>query len=228
MRYVLRRLRHLLIVLFAVTFLTFILVNVLPGDIAYDIAGQDASEEDVQAIREDLGLNRPVVLRYFAWLGGVLTGDWGASYRTGEPVWDAIITRFPVSFELMVIAQVFAVLLAIPLGILSALRPNSTSDRIIAVSGFFCFSVPAFMMAIILIYIFGLWWGILPVTGYEPLSAGLWENLRTFILPAFSFALAEWTALMRVLRADMIGVLQEDYISMARAKCDAWASLWSV
>ncbi|MCH9673513.1 MAG: ABC transporter permease [Gammaproteobacteria bacterium] len=218
MRYALRRLRHLLIVLFAVTFLTFILVNVLPGDIAYDIAGQDASEEYVQAIREDLGLNRPVVVRYLSWLAGVLQGDWGASYRTGEPVWEAIITRFPVSFELMVIAQVFAVLLAIPLGILSAVRSNSTSDRVIAVAGFFCFSVPPFMMAIILIYIFGLWLGLLPVTGYEPLSSGLWNNLRSFILPALSFALAEWTALMRVLRADMIGVLQEDYISMARSK----------
>ena len=83
MRYLLGRLRHLTVVLFLVTFLTFLLVNVLPGDIAYDIAGLDASEEEVQQIREDLGLNRPFLIRYFEWLGGVLTGDWGQSFRTG-------------------------------------------------------------------------------------------------------------------------------------------------
>ena len=218
MRYLTARLGHLLAVLFAVTFVTFMLVNVLPGDIAYDIAGLDASEEDVQAIREDLGLDRPVMLRYIEWLGGVLTGDWGLSYRTGEPVLEAIMSRFPVSLELVIIAQIIALLLAVPLGVISALRNNSRFDRVVAVTGFFCLSIPNFLMAIILIYIFGLWLHWLPVTGYEPISEGLWDNVRNFILPSLSFALAEWTVLTRVLRSDMIGVLQEDYISMARAK----------
>ena len=218
MRYLTARLGHLLAVLFSVTLLTFMLVNVLPGDIAYDIAGLDASEEDVQAIREDLGLNRPVLLRYIEWLGGVITGDWGHSYRTGEPVLEAIMNRFPVSLELVIIAQIIALLLAVPLGVISALRNNSRFDRVVAVTGFFCLSIPNFLMAIILIYIFGLWLNWLPVTGYEPISEGLWDNVRNFILPSLSFALAEWTVLTRVLRSDMIGVLQEDYISMARAK----------
>lgn len=218
MRYLLGRLRHLTVVLLLVTFLTFLLVNVLPGDIAYDIAGLDASEEEVQQIREDLGLNRPFFVRYFEWLGGVLTGDWGQSFRTGEKVADAILRAFPVSLELVIIAQIFAVLLAVPFGILSALRPNGNLDRVVAIASFLCLAVPAFMMAIILIYVFGLWLEWLPVTGYERLSDGVWANLRTFILPALSFATAEWTILLRVLRADMISVLQEDYISMARAK----------
>lgn len=218
MRYLTARLGHLLLVLFAVTFVTFMLVNVLPGDVAYDIAGLDASEEDVQAIREEIGLNRPALLRYVEWLGGILVGDWGISYITSEPVWDAVKSRFPVSFELVLIAQIMALMLAIPLGIISALRVNSRFDRVVAVAGFFCLSVPNFMMAIILIYVFGLWLQWLPVTGYEPMSEGLWVNLRNFILPSASFALAEWTILARVLRSDMIGVLQEDYISMARAK----------
>ncbi len=218
MHYLFRRLRYLLLVMFVVTLLTFLLVNVLPGDIAYDIAGQDASEAGVQAIREDLGLNRPVLVRYFEWFTGVLTGDWGASFRTGEPVMEAILSRFPVTLELTLIAQFFAILLAVPLGIISAFKASGKIDRGIAIGSFFFLSVPNFMMAIILIYVFGLWLHWLPVTGYEPLSQGLWVNLRTFILPALSFALAEWTILMRVLRADMIGVLQEDYISMARAK----------
>ena len=218
MRYLTARVGHLLAVLFSVTLLTFMLVNVLPGDIAYDIAGLDASEEDVQAIREDLGLNRPVLLRYIEWLGGVITGDWGHSYLTGEPVLEAIMSRFPVSLELVIIAQIIALLLAVPLGVISALRNNSRFDRVVAVTGFFCLSIPKFLMAIILIYIFGLWLNWLPGTGYEPISEGLWDNVRNFILPSLSFALAEWTVLTRVLRSDMIGVLQEDYISMARAK----------
>ncbi|MDP7546514.1 MAG: ABC transporter permease [Alphaproteobacteria bacterium] len=218
MRYLTARFVHLLAVLLAVTFVTFMLVNVLPGDIAYDIAGLDSSEEEVQAIREEIGLNRPVLVRYARWLGGFLTGDWGHSFRTGEPVLEAIMTRFPVSLELVLIAQIMALLLALPLGVISALRANSRFDRIVTVGGFFCLSVPNFMMAIILIYVFGLWLNWLPVTGYEPISEGLWVNLRNFILPSLSFALAEWTLLARVLRSDMIGVLQEDYISMARAK----------
>ena len=218
MRYLTARFVHLLAVLLAVTFVTFMLVNVLPGDIAYDIAGLDSSEEEVQAIREEIGLNRPVLVRYARWLGGFLTGDWGHSFRTREPVLEAIMTRFPVSLELVLIAQIMALLLALPLGVISALRANSRFDRIVTVGGFFCLSVPNFMMAIILIYVFGLWLNWLPVTGYEPISEGLWVNLRNFILPSLSFALAEWTLLARVLRSDMIGVLQEDYISMARAK----------
>ncbi len=218
MRYVIGRLGHLVAVLFLVTVVTFLLVNVLPGDIAYDIAGLDASEEEVQAIREDLGLNRPVVIRYANWLFGMVTGDWGISYRTGESVTEAILSRFPVSLELMIVAQLMAVLLAVPLGVFSALKATGKVDRLVTVAGFIFLSVPSFMMAIILIYIFGLWLNWLPVTGYERISDGLWANLRVFILPGLSIALAEWTLLTRVLRADMIGVLQEDYISMARAK----------
>ncbi|MEC9347836.1 MAG: ABC transporter permease [Pseudomonadota bacterium] len=218
MRYVLRRLRQLVLVVLAVTFLTFLLVSVLPGDVAYDIAGQDATEEVVEAIREDLGLNRPIPVRYVEWLGNFVTGDWGRSYRTDEPVLEGILTRFPVSLELMLVAQVFALLLAVPLGILSAWRSGRPADRVIAATGFMSLSVPPFMGAIVLILLFSLNLGWLPTSEYKPLSEGLWANLRAFILPGLAIALAEWTVLMRVLRADMIGVLQQDYISLARAK----------
>ncbi len=218
MRFALIRLGRLVAVMFVVTLLTFLLVNVLPGDIAYDIAGQDASEEEVRQIREGLGLDRPVLLRYVEWLGNFVTGDWGKSFRTGEPVIEAVLSRFPVSLELMIVAQIFALALALPFGIISAYRAGGGIDRMIAGGSFLCLSVPPFMMAILLIFLFALYLQVLPSTGYEPFSEGLWENLRFFILPALSFALAEWTVLMRVLRADMIGVLQQDYIAMARAK----------
>ncbi len=218
MRFLLLRLRRLLIVLFTVTLLTFFLVNVLPGDVAYDIAGQDASEAEVQAIRVHLGLDRPVLVRYTAWLLSFITGDWGVSYRTGEPVLEAVLSRFPVSFELMLIGQSLAILIALPTAIVSAYRAGGVVDRTIAAGGFTSLSIPPFMASILLILLFALHWNLLPATGYVPLSEGLWPHLSAFILPGLSIALAEWTVLMRVLRADLIGVLQEDYIALARAK----------
>jgi peptide/nickel transport system permease protein len=218
MGYLIRRGQRLIIVLLAVTALTFVLVNVLPGDVAYDIAGQNATPEQIEAIRKEIGLDRPPVVRYWEWLGGILTGDWGTSYRTGEPVWQAISTRFPVSLELMLIAQVMALALAVPLGTLSAYRAGGIADRVVGTLAFVSVSMPTFMVAILLIFLFALRLDWLPATGYEPLSAGLWANLEPMILPALSFALVEWTILMRTLRAEMIAVLQEDYIALARAK----------
>ncbi len=218
MHYLMQRLQRLVIVLAAVTFATFLLVNVLPGDVAYEMAGMDSSEEEVQEIRRELGLDRPVLVRYFEWVGGIFTGDWGTSYINKEDVWEAITGRFPVSFELMILAQILALCLAVPAGMISAFRPNGRGDRIIGAVAFASVSMPAFMTAVLLIYFFSLNLGWLPATGYEPLSAGLWENLRPMILPAVSLALVEWTILMRTLRVEMISVLQENYIALARAK----------
>jgi peptide/nickel transport system permease protein len=218
MSYLVRRAQRLLIVLLAVTLFTFLLVNVLPGDVAYEIAGTEANPETVAAIRKELGLDRPVLLRYVEWLGGILVGNWGKSLKSSEPVWDAIVARFPVSFQLMLVAQTLALLLAVPLGVLSAYRAGRRPDKIIGTLAFMSVSMPAFMFAILLIFLFALKLEWLPATGYEPLSMGLWANLKTLILPALSFALVEWTILMRTLRAEMISVLQEDYISLARAK----------
>ncbi|MAS42979.1 MAG: peptide ABC transporter [Rhodobacteraceae bacterium] len=202
----------------SVTFLTFLLVNVLPGDVAYEMTGMDSSEEEVQAIRDELGLDRNVVLRYAEWAGGILTGDWGASFINKEEVWHALAQRFPVSLELMLLAQLIALSLAVPMGLISAYRPGGRADRVIGTLAFASVSMPSFMTAILLIFFFSLHLGWLPATGYEPLSAGLWENLRPMILPALALGLVEWTVLMRTLRAEMIGVLQENYIALARAK----------
>lgn len=218
MRYLLLRMRRLVVVFFTVTILTFLLVNVLPGDVAYDIAGQDASQEEVEEIRKELGLDRPVFTRYAEWLGNFLVGDWGKSYRTGEPVMEAVLSRFPVSFELMIFGQAMALMLAIPAAFVSAYRPGATTDKAVASAGFMSLSTPPFMAAIILILLFALYLDLLPATGYVPITEDFWQNVAAFILPGLSIALAEWTVLMRVLRADLITVLQEDYIALARAK----------
>jgi len=218
MRHLGRKLIRLVFVVVAVTTLTFLMVNLLPGDVAYFVAGLDASPQEIAAIRHDLGLDRPLPVRYFAWLAGLLRGDFGVSMSTSEPVGEAILSRLPVTFELMVLAQVIAVALAVPLGVLCAYRQNRWVDRLVTVGAFAMISVPAFVMALVLIFVFALRLGVLPATGYVPLSEGLWANLRTFILPALSLALIEWVGLMRLLRNDMIVTLQEDFIAMARAK----------
>ncbi len=210
-------LRFIFVVL-AVTALTFLMVNILPGDVAHTIGGAEATPEDIQAIRKDLGLDRNIVVRYFAWLGHVVRGDFGTSYVTHEPVLEAIVSRLPATIELMLLAQCLALIFAVPIGIFSAYKPNSASDKALSSAAFATMSVPVFVMALVLIYLFALKLRWLPATGYIPLSEGLWANIRPLILPAMSLALVEWVPLMRVLRNDMIATLQEDYILMARSK----------
>lgn len=218
MTFVARKLLRLLGVVFAVSVLTFLMVSLLPGDVAFAIAGEDATLEQINEIREELGLNDPLHIRYLEWIGGALSGDFGESIRTGEPVLDAIFARLPVTLELMILSQIIAVVLAIPLGLFSAYRANTAADRSITTLGFVFVSIPNFVFGLILIYVFALQLDLLPATDYQRISDGLWANLRSMILPALAIAAAEWVVLMRVLRADLIGVLREDYIAMARSK----------
>jgi len=218
LRYVVGRIQRLVIVLMIVTFTTFLLVNVLPGDVAYQLGGMEASEQQIEQIRRELGLDQPVLWRYLYWMADLLRGDWGHSLLTGESVWEMIAQRFPISLQLMLMAQVMALALAVPAGLLTAWRSGGWLDRLVTAIGFTTVSMPTFLIAILLIYLFSLHLGWLPATGYEPISEGLWANMRPMILPAASLALVEWTVLMRTLRAEMIGTLQENYISLARAK----------
>jgi peptide/nickel transport system permease protein len=213
-----RRLLYLVPVILAVTALTFLIANLLPGDVAIAMLGDQATPEAVAALHRKLGLDQPLWLQYLHWLGGILTGDFGTSPRTTETVLHAVAGRLPVSLELMVIAETGGLLIGVPLAILCAVRPGSTFDRAVSSVAFGILSVPPFMLAIILIFIFALRFHVVPATGYVPLSEDLLGNLRSMILPGATLALAEWPAIMRLLRSDMISTLQEDYIAMARAK----------
>jgi len=209
---------RLVLVVLAVTALTFLMVNLLPGDVADMIGGQGTSQEDIQTIRKGLGLDRNIIVRYVTWLGHLIQGDLGQSYLTQESVLHVIMIRLPVTVELLIISQLLTLLLALPAGIFSAYRNGSFLDRLISIGGFATLSIPGFVMALVGIYLFAIQLRWLPATGYTPLSYGFWANIRSFILPALSIALIEWVALMRVLRSDMITTLQQNYILMARAK----------
>src|SRR6185312_5154999 len=217
-RFVGRRLLYLLPVLLAVTLLTFLIASLLPGDLAYVMLGDQATPDKVAALRAQMGLDLPIWQRYLHWLWAVLQGDFGRSFRTGETVLSAVLDRLPVSLELMVMAEGLALLIGIPLAILCAVRNGSAVDRFLTGLAFGKLSLPSFMVAILLIYLFAVELGWLPATGWVPFAEDPVGNLRSFILPALTLAFGEWPVLMRVLRSDMIATLQEDYIAMARSK----------
>jgi peptide/nickel transport system permease protein len=213
-----RRLVYLVPVILAVTALTFAISALLPGDLAIAMLGDQATPEAVAALHQKLGLDLAVWQRYLFWLAGVLSGDFGFSIRTGETVLHAIAGRLPVSLELLIIAELGGLLIGVPLAILCAVRPGSGFDRAVSGIAFGTLSVPPFMLAILLIFVFALRLGMLPATAYVPFSEDMLGNLRAMALPGATLALLEWPTIMRVLRSDMISTLQEDYIAMARAK----------
>jgi peptide/nickel transport system permease protein len=205
-------------VLLAVSALTFAIASLLPGDLAYTILGDQATPEKVAALRHDMGLDQPIWLRYLGWLGHVLQGDLGRSFRTGQTVLQAVAERAPVSFELMLLAEVMGLLIGVPLAIVCAARSGGPFDRFMTGTAFGMLSVPTFLSAILLIYLFAVELHWLPATGYVPFTEDPIGNLRFVVLPALTLGLAEWPGIMRVLRSDMIATLQEDYIALARAK----------
>ena len=213
-----RRLLYLLPVLLAVTLLTFLFASLLPGDLALTILGDQATPEKVELLRQQMGLDLPIWQRYGIWLWDVLHGNLGRSFRTGETVLAAVLDRLPVSLELMVLAEVLGLVIAIPLAILCAVRSGSATDRFLTGLAFGKLSLPPFMVAILLIYLFAVSLNLLPATGWIPFAEDPVANLKSFVLPALTLAIAEWPVLMRVLRSDMIATLQEDYIAMAKAK----------
>jgi peptide/nickel transport system permease protein len=217
---VLRRLPAMVATLLIVSFLTFLLTSLLPGDPAVQILGAEGASDAqaLAAVREDLRLDDPVPVRYLDWLGDAVTGDLGRSYRTQQPVAEAIAERLPVTIEVGALAVVIALAAAIPLGTWSAFRAGGVSDRVITGTTFGVLAVPAFMMAIMLILVFAVTLQWLPATGWVRLTDDPLGNLRTAILPALSLALGELAVYTRLLRADMITTLQQDSITMARAK----------
>ena len=213
-----KKLLHLLLVVLAVTALTFAMTDRLPADIAAEVAGHGASTAELVDVRERLGLNRPVLLRYAAWMRGVCRGELGNSLATEQPVAEILRSHLPVTLELLALSQLFALLLALPAGIVTAWRSGSLVDRVTGTVAFGCASLPNYALAMGLVFLCALKLKLLPATGYTPLSAGVMVNLKGFLLPAFSIALVEWVTLMRVLRSDLIATLKEDFILLARCK----------
>lgn len=219
---ILRRLRTqvltLIAIVFAATALTFAVTEILPGDAAVAILGDTATEAEIQSLRQELGLERPLVVRYADWLGNAMTGDLGRSYRTRESIAVMIGQRLPVTIELIILTQIIALGLAVPAGIIAAYRNRSGIDHALGSVSIGLLSTPAFVIGIGLIYTLSVALGWFPASGYVRPSDGILDNLHSMILPALTLALAEFPVYMRLLRADMIATLQQDFILVARAK----------
>lgn len=218
---ILRKLAILIPTVLAVSLLTFLLLVALEkkGNPAILVLGpQGADPEAVAQVEEDLRLNDPLAVRYASWLGDAATGDLGYSYLRRQSVSDAIVERLPVTLEIGGLALVFALLMAIPFGVFSAYRANSTADKAITTSTFGLLAVPTFVMALLLIYLFAVKLDVLPSSGWTRFTDNPSKNLQGAILPALSLGLAEFAVYSRLLRTDMISTLQQDFITMAKAK----------
>ncbi len=212
------RVARLLAVLVAVSALTFLIANLLPGDPASAILGEQATPEAVAQVRDQLGLDDPLPERYFNWLGDAVTGDFGASYRTNTPVLDMVKERLPVSLEIMLIAQLLAIGCAVPVAMVSAYRQGKPVDRVMAGTSFALLSAPNFIVAMGFIYLFAIRLGWFPATGFTRLTDDPIENLRSAIMPAIVLCLGPFAVYTRVLRNDLVDTLQQDFILMARSQ----------
>lgn len=209
-RYILRRLAMMIPVLLGVTLIVFTIMSFTPGDPARLILGQSAPQETVDKLHTEMGLDDPFAVRYFRYMGGVLHGDFGISYRTQRPVFEEIFTRFPVTLELAFASIVLVVLIGIPLGILSAVKQYSVLDMICTVSAMLMASVPGFWLGLMMILLFSLNLGWLPSSGVG--------SPAHYIMPAIALSLPIAAEVLRMTRSTMLETIRQDYIRTARSK----------
>lgn len=219
MAFIVRRLARLIIVLVCVTFFSFFLLQLLPGDPVTTIA-PIAPPEVKRAIVTENKLDQPIYKQYWNWLSKFVRGDLGNYYRSSgkDPVSDDVKNSWPVTAQLIVYSMILTLLLAIPLGVFSAYVAGSRLDRLLNATMFGAISIPDFALGLVLAYFVGVKLGWLPNSGYVHPSDSISEHLKHMILPAVSLAVGQTAGYMRVLRSDMIATLQEDFITMARSK----------
>lgn len=214
------RLAKLLAVVLIVSFLTFALTKLLPGDPVNVILGPQASNQEMRAaVEADLGLNKSFVSQYTGYIGNALTGDLGRSYVSRFETTTLLGQRLPASLELMILAQVVSLAIAVPVAMLSAYRANTKLDRAITTGTFGLISFPNYALAVVLVAVFSVRLGWFPAIGYKSISSyGLIENLKSIALPLAVMVTGLTAVYTRLLRSDLIATLQEDFVLMARSK----------
>jgi peptide/nickel transport system permease protein len=217
--YIVRRLLAAVVTVLIISIAVFWLLRMVPGDPAVLILGMNANEEQIQGLRHEMGLDKPVVTQYLDWIRQVLTGDLGQSFRTHAHVSEEITSRLPVTLELLLFTMMFTILFGIPFGIISAVYQNSLLDYVVRVFAIFGLSVPGFWIATLVILIPAQQWGYSP-----PLAQTIsffdnpWDNLRQFVPPAIILGLTASAGIMRLTRSSLLEVLRQDYIRTARSK----------
>ncbi|HTC09454.1 MAG TPA: ABC transporter permease [Acetobacteraceae bacterium] len=216
--FAIRRVLSTIPVMLIVALFVFSLLYIAPGDPAAIIAGDQATPADVERIRISLGLDRPYLVRFGDWLWHILHGDLGTSIFTNLPVTHMIAQRIEPTLSLMLMTVVFAIVIAIPLGVMAAWKHGTWIDRAVMVFCVLGFSVPVFVVGYLLAYIFALQLDWLPVQGFTPIEDGFWPFLQGLILPTVALGLIYVALLARITRATMLDVLGQDYVRTAKAK----------
>jgi len=217
-RYVARRVAALAVTLVFVSALVFVVVRVLPGDPAAIIMGTEGSPEALARLRESMGLNQPLTVQYAQWVGGALRGDLGRSIQYDVPVGGLIVSRLPVTLPLALLAALFMVAAALPLGIYAATHHRRGGDYLAMIVSQVGISVPQFWSGLLLILLFSVHLGWVSSGGFEGWSSGLAPALRSLLLPAIALGLFQAAVLVRATRSAVLDVLREDYVRTARAK----------
>lgn len=219
-RYILRRLSMLVPTLFGMSVLIFLMLRLLPGDIVDIIAGSDAqtSSASREKLRAAMGLSDPLWKQYVTWMGNLLQGDPGTSLRSGQPVGTLMMRALPITIELAVLSVLIATVVAVPLGVISAVRRDTGADYLSRVVGLVGLSLPNFWIATLLLLFTSKVFGWVPPISYIPLREDPIGNLKQFALPAFAVAVQLMAIIMRMTRATMLEVLNHDYVRTARAK----------
>jgi peptide/nickel transport system permease protein len=204
--------------LFFVSVLIFGLQQLLPGDPALALAGEDRNPEVIAFLRQKYHFDEPFPVRYLLWVEGVFAGDLGESIRIKRPVLDLVLEKLPVTGELAALAFIIALAIGIPIGVLSAVKNGSLIDYAATMAALWGLSIPNFWLGILLILLFSVEWGLLPASGFVSPAESLSRNLGTLIMPAFVLGNALAAGMMRHTRSAMLGVLSADYVRTARAK----------
>jgi peptide/nickel transport system permease protein len=211
LKYILRRIVLLIPILFGVTIIVFGIMFLTPGDAAILMLGENAPQAELEALRERLGLDEPAYVQYGMWLGRVVQLDFGRSIRSGRPVTREVMARLPATIELAVLATLLSIAVGVPLGVLSATRPNTAIDHVATVAAFGGLAMPVFWQGLVLILLFAVLLGWLPPSG----RLGGWQY---YVLPTITLGTSAIAAITRMTRATMLETLSQDYVRTARSK----------
>lgn len=217
-QYVARRVLAIVPVLFGISVLVFVLVHLIPGDVAQILLGTQATQEQIETLRRTYGLDRPLPLQYADWLSHVVRGDFGVSLRTSRPVLPDLVSRFGVTVQLTMLSMLIALLVAIPLGVASAANRGRRSDAISRVVALLGLSIPNFWLGTMLILFVSVVLKWLPPPGFVSLLDNPWLAIQTLILPSLALGTAVAAFIMRMVRSSLLEVLRQDYIRTAHAK----------
>jgi peptide/nickel transport system permease protein len=216
--YLIKRLVLLIPTFLGITLVVYSVLLMLPGDPVDVLLGQEYDAQIAKQLRAEWGLDQPVIVQYIKWLQHIVRGDWGRSLFSRKPVFDEVMAKLPLTLELIALALFFEMVISVPAGVVSAVKPYTWWDYAASTFALVGVSIPSFFLGILLFLTFGLWLGWLPVQGYVPLRESVGENLRHLILPTLALGVARTAILTRLIRGSMLEVIHQEYVMTARSK----------